>query len=74
MNEFDAVPKKWGNSVGVVIPAEVLQSEHIQLDRKIKVLVIGNPEAKLKQLFGSHKFKKPTQELMKEIDEGYDEH
>ena len=25
MMEFEAVPKKWGNTVGVVIPAEVLK-------------------------------------------------
>ena len=74
MEQFEAIPKKWGNSVGITIPSDVIKDENIGLNRKIEVLVIGNRRKKLKRIFGTLKLKKPTQRVMEEIDEGYDEH
>lgn len=74
MEQFEAIPKKWGNSVGITIPSEIIKDENIELNRKIEVLVIGNRRKKLKRMFGTLKLKKPTQKVMEEIDEGYDEH
>ena len=72
MEQFQAVPKKWGNSLGITIPADVAQQEHIQPEKKITVLIIGNEQKELKKIFGSLKIKKKTQQIMNEIDEGYD--
>ncbi len=74
MEQFEAVPKKWGNSLGITIPADVAEEENIQPQKKITVLVIGNQQRQLKQMFGTLKLKKPTQQVMDEINEGYDEH
>jgi antitoxin component of MazEF toxin-antitoxin module len=74
MEQFQAVPKKWGNSIGITIPADVVEHENIRPQKKVTVLVIGNQRKQLKQMFGTLKLKKPTNQVMDEIDEGYDEH
>ena len=74
MEQFQAVPKKWGNSLGITIPADIAEQEHIQPQKKITVLIIGDQQRQLKQMFGTLKLKKPTQKVMDEINEGYDEH
>lgn len=74
MQQFKAVPKKWGNSIGITIPAGVIQQEHIQPRKKITVLIIGEQQKELKKIFGTLKLKRDTQKVMNEIDEGYDEH
>ena len=73
MEQFEAVPKKWGNSLGITIPSEIIKEENIKPKKKITVLVMGDAK-RLKDMFGTLKLKKPTQKVMEEIDEGYDEH
>ena len=72
MNMFEAVTKKWGYSVGVVIPTDIIQEKKIGIGKKIKLLVVGTNMASVRKTFGSLKIKKPTQQIMDEIDEGYD--
>lgn len=73
MEQFDAVPKKWGNSLGITIPSEVIKEEKIKPNEKIKVLVFKDSKKKFKEIFGTLRLKMPTQKAMEEIDEGYDE-
>lgn len=72
MEQFEAIPKKWGNSIGITIPADVVENEKIKPEKKITILVIGNQKKKLREIFGTLQRKKPTQQMMDEIDEGYD--
>lgn len=72
MQVFEAVPKQWGNSLGITIPREVVKKQSITKKKKIRVFVMGDSTGKLKKLFGSLKTGKPTQKVMEEIDEGYD--
>ena len=74
MEQFQAVPKKWGNSIGITIPADIIEQAQISLQKKITVLVMGDQQKQLKTMFGTLKLKRKTQEVMDEIDEGYDEH
>ena len=74
MEQFEAVTKKWGNSIGITIPSEVIKEEKIKPQDKIMVLVIKNYRKKLANIFGTLKLKKETQRVMEEIDKGYDEH
>lgn len=57
--------KPWGNSIGIVIPKEEADKLNIGLNEGILIDIkkISNP---LKELFGALKFKKPTEELLKE--------
>jgi|TARA_B100001971_G_C18219472_1_gene556124 hypothetical protein len=72
MEIFDAIPKQWGNSVGITIPKEIIEKEHISTKKKAKFIAIGTEMDQLKKSFGSLKLKKSTQKVMDEIDEGYD--
>ncbi|MBS3117971.1 AbrB/MazE/SpoVT family DNA-binding domain-containing protein [Candidatus Woesearchaeota archaeon] len=72
MEVFEAIPKQWGNSLGVTIPSEIIKKEHISSKKKVRFLVVGAEMVNLKKAFGTMKLKKPTQKAMAEIDEGYD--
>ncbi len=75
MEQFNAKPKKWGSSLGVVIPSEIVQQAHIKPEQEITIFLMpAVPNPLIKKMFGTLKLKKPTQQVMKEIDEGYDEH
>ena len=74
MEQFKAVPKKWGNSLGVTIPSEVIKSENLKTNEEAIFLVMKDNRNNIKKMFGTLKIKKPTQQVMDEIDEGYDEH
>ena len=74
MEQFEAVPKKWGNSWGITIPSEIIKAERLKLNKETIFLVVGDNRERIKKMFGTLKIKKPTQQIMDEIDEGYDEH
>ncbi len=57
--------KRWGNSVGVIIPSETIENLNIKPDEKIVIEIIKK-ENVLKELFGSMKFDKPIKEIVKE--------
>ena len=70
--EVKAKTKKWGNSIGVVIPKEVVRQENIKPDQEVTVLISANPKTTGRDLFGKWKFKKSTEELMREVDKDFD--
>ena len=67
MIEVEAKVRKWGRSLGVVIPKEKIEKEGIKEDETIRLL-IGKRTNVLKETFGTFKFKKSTDEMMQEID------
>ena len=72
MEKFETVPKKWGNSIGVTIPSDIIKHEGIDTRNKVTVLIMRHDRKRLKEIFGTLKLKKSTQQIMDEIDEGYD--
>ena len=62
--------RRWGNSFGITIPKETAEKLHIHEDEEVIIEV--KKTFSLKDAFGSHKFKKSTDQIMKEIDEGWD--
>lgn len=58
--------KKWGNSIGVVIPIETADKLNLVPEETI-VIEITKKSNVLKELFGSLKFKKPTEQILKEV-------
>ena len=73
MDTFDAKPRQWGNSLGVIIPKELVDKEHISEKKDVTVLIISKiNQDRLQKAFGSLHCAKPTQQIMDEIDEGYD--
>lgn len=61
--------KKLGGSIVVVIPKEIVEKERIKVEDRVKINV--EKEDDLSAFWGRLKdIKKPTRQIMKEIDEG----
>ena len=74
--QSEARLKAWGNSIGVVIPKEMLQHEKLSVNDEVEIIIKkkANP---LREAFGRLKgvkarLNKTTDELLKEIDEELD--
>ena len=73
MLEVEAKVRKWGRSLGVVIPKDKVKKEGIKENETIKLLIIKKTNV-LKETFGTMKFKRTTQEILDESDrEDWDE-
>ena len=46
MAEVELLVKKWGNSLGIILPKELVEEEHIKQNDKIKVEVKKRPKGK----------------------------
>jgi antitoxin component of MazEF toxin-antitoxin module len=57
--------KKWGNSVGIVLPSDLIKEEKIKPGDQV-ILSIEKKHNVLKELFGALQFKKSTDQLLKE--------
>ena len=68
--EIKVLPKKWGSSIAVIIPKEVIDKEHIQENKEITIEVKRRPLAG--ELFGLLKdWQKSAQEIKDEAREGW---
>ncbi len=61
--------KKWGNSVGVVIPSKIANRLNLKPEETILIEIMKKNNA-LRELFGSIKFGKSTEKMLKETREG----
>lgn len=71
MEHVVARARKWGNSVGIIIPKGVADKEGIRPGVDVEALLRGRARGDtVKKTFGllSGKFKKPIGELMRESD------
>ncbi len=68
MIETETQVREWGRSVGIVIPKELVIKERIRAGDSVKILILkkSNP---LKETFGTFKFKRSTENILKEVDE-----
>ena len=60
--------RKWGSSIGMVIPKKVAKELKIRENQDV-IVDIKPKENPLKELFGSVKLSKPTEQILKEIRE-----
>ncbi len=67
MIETDVIVRRWGRSLGVVIPHEAVTEMDLQEDEKITIRV-AKKENPLVKHFGRFKFKKSTAQMLKESD------
>ncbi len=63
--EAFAKTKKWGNSLGLILPADFVKKQHILPGEEL-VIEVKRKQNVLKELFGALPFKKPTKQLLKE--------
>ena len=68
MIEIQTTTRKWGNSLGITLPKEVVEQGHIQENQDIRILIIPQ-QSPLKGTFGMFKGKwtKPTQQIKDEL-------
>lgn len=57
--------KRWGNSIGIVIPQETIVAMDIKQGEFI-IIDIQKKENVLRELFGNLKFRKSTEQLLRE--------
>ncbi len=70
MSEIDVVAKKWGDSIAIIIPKDVVNAEKIKQSDKLHVTV--NKEIDLSDLFGKFKTSKTAQQLKDGARRGWD--
>lgn len=66
MLEFKAIPRKWGNSIGITLPNNIVEEGKIKENKEIQVLIVEQTGV-LKKTFGTLKMKKSAQEIKNEI-------
>ena len=66
---IEVTVKKWGNSIGVILPKELVRKENLEENKKIIIEVVK--EANLVKLFGSLKKKISGQEFKDMVREGW---
>ena len=70
--EIKVITRKWGNSIAVVIPNEVVNKENLKEDLEITITIEKKrPTAVALWNLGKSKFNRSTEEIMKEIKEGW---
>jgi antitoxin component of MazEF toxin-antitoxin module len=70
MDKANVKVKKWGNSFGIILPRDIVNSQNIQEGIEIEISVQAKDKTRVKNIFGilKRKFGKNTEELMKETD------
>lgn len=70
MIEIHATAKKVGNSWAILIPKE--KADELKLERKPDLHIEVKVIPRIHELMGTLKTKKSTDQIMREIDEGWD--
>ena len=70
MEQINTRAKRWGNSLGIVLPKKIIDSQQIKEGSEIKIIIESKNKTKVKNLFGilKGKLKNDTETLMREID------
>ncbi|MEK6886814.1 MAG: AbrB/MazE/SpoVT family DNA-binding domain-containing protein [Nanoarchaeota archaeon] len=63
--------KKWGNSIGIVIPVQVAEQLNIKPEEEI-VIEIEKKNNILKEMFGKAKFKKSAKKMIEDFRKEYE--
>jgi hypothetical protein len=69
MIEYETRLKAWGNSVGIVIPKDKIEREHLKKNQMVRVIISPAKMVRVQDIFGKLKnWKKPTGQITREID------
>lgn len=59
--------KQWGNSLGIIIPKGVVKELNLKPNEEVFIDINKKGTNVLKELFGTMKFKRPTEDILKEV-------
>ena len=69
--EMQIKTKKWGSSLGIIIPKKIVREERIQEGQEIRINILSRKKTTGTDIFGKLKFKKPIQVLLDETDKDF---
>ena len=70
--EIKAITRKWGNSIAIVIPSEIVNRKNIKENTEVTISIEKTrPKAGALWGFGKGRFKKSTQEIKDELRAGW---
>ena len=73
MLEIETVVKEWGNSIGIVIPKEKALREELRPNDRVTILLTKESDSlKVKDIFGSVRWKTPIKKMMDEINREFE--
>jgi antitoxin component of MazEF toxin-antitoxin module len=66
--------KKWGNSFGIILPAEMVRHNNLREGTNIEIRINTKDKTRVKDVFGILKGKltKSTDDLLKEVDRDFE--
>ena len=67
MIEIKSKLRRWGNSFGIVVPQQVIKNQNAKEGDEVVVLFSKKKDNVLKEMFGTFKFKKSTDQILKEV-------
>ncbi|MBI2970991.1 MAG: AbrB/MazE/SpoVT family DNA-binding domain-containing protein [Candidatus Aenigmarchaeota archaeon] len=67
MEGMEAKVRKWGRSIGIVIPVEIAEKEKIKVNDNVEIFIRKKSNA-IRETFGTLRLKEPTEKILKEID------
>lgn len=70
MSQVQTITRKWGNSLGIAIPKEVVEAEHLAENQRILIEI--KKVTDIRRLRGLLKFKKTAQKLKDEMRAGWE--
>lgn len=70
MVEIESIIRKWGNSsLAFIIPRDIVETEKLRPNQKLRALILKQENIPAKTFGILKKWKKSTDEIMREIDE-----
>ena len=63
--------KKWGNSLGIILPTNIVRKKNLKEGSTIEFLVPEGKNVDLEKVFGTFKFKKSAQQMKDEMKEAW---
>ena len=61
--------KKWGSSIGIIIPKDIVKRAHIKEGQKVEIILRKPSNIDMDNVFGSLKnWKKSTDKILKNVD------
>lgn len=74
MENINTKVKRWGNSFGIILPADIVRQNKIKEGTDIEVRITTKNKTKAKDIFGILKGKltRETDDLLKEVDRDFE--
>lgn len=69
MSVIETKVKRWGNSLGIIIPSEAVEMRNIKENQNISVIILEDSKRVLEETFGAlkGKLKRSSQEIKDEL-------